>query len=98
MKTIAELEALNVANSGCWFAPGSMRFFGTKIESGILQERYFITSEQPPSGPRVFTVRQFNEEGEIDTFGEFGGYRTKVEAKADIPIGELPVRIERPAN
>lgn len=85
-RTIAELKALNAQNGGCWFDRGSMRFFGTKIESGIIQGRYFVTSEQDDGehaawgGRRKFTVRSFDETGSVDTVGEFGGYSTRAEA------------------
>lgn len=79
-RTIAELKALNKENGGCWFDPGSMRFFGTKIESGIIGGRYFITSEQAPHGPRMFSVRSFNDAGSVETVGEFNSYRSRRDA------------------
>ena len=79
--TIADLRALNEENGGCWFDKGSMRFFGTKIESGILTGRYFITSEQPPHGSRGFTVRTFDEKGNIGTEGELCGHATRAQAR-----------------
>lgn len=80
--TIAELKALNERNGGCWFGRGEMRFFGTRIESGILCGRYFITSEQPPHGSRKFSVRTFDDEGSVETVGEFCELATKRDALA----------------
>lgn len=80
ISTIAELKALNAKNGGCWFEPSSMRFFGTRIESGIILGKYFVTSEQPPHGPRNYSVRSFDSEGGVDTVGEFGAYRNKAQA------------------
>jgi hypothetical protein len=81
--TIAELKALNAKNGGCWFDPGSMRFFGTRIESGIIAGRYFITSEQREHDtPRKFSVRSFDSEGGIDTVGAFHEHDTKADALA----------------
>lgn len=79
--TIAELKALNAKNGGCWFEPSTMRFFRTRIESGILHGRYFITSEQREDDtPRNFTVRSFNAEGRVDTVGEFHSHKSKASA------------------
>jgi hypothetical protein len=85
IESIAQLKALNAQNGGCWFSADTMRFFGTRIESGIIRGKYFITSEQPPHDVRKFSVRSFNDEGDIDTIGEFCAYRNKREAIAAIP-------------
>lgn len=78
--TIKELQALNEENGGCWFGKGEMAFFGTRIESDIIKGAYFVTSEQPPHGPRMFSVRSFDHEGSIDTVGEFCAYSSRTEA------------------
>lgn len=78
--SIGELKALNEKNGGCWFEPATMRFFKTRIESGILKGKYFITSEQNPSDARRFTIRTFDDEGGIDTVGEFHAHHTYREA------------------
>lgn len=88
--TIAALRELNEQNGGCWFKPSSMRFFGTKIESGIFNGR-FVTSEQPPHGPRKYTLRKFNDEGDISTEGEFCGYNHKAQAMK--ALRELPALV-----
>lgn len=85
VESIAGLKALNTKNGGCWFRPDTMRFFGTRIESGIIRQKYFITSEQPPHDVRKFSVRTFNSEGDVDTVGEFCAYSNKREAIAAIP-------------
>lgn len=92
-RTMAELKALNEANGGCWFGKSEMRFFGTKIESGIIGPCYFLTSEQPPHGARKFSVRSFDAEGGIDTIGEFCTYRSRSEAMTALRahIGGQPV-------
>ncbi len=82
--SIADLKRLNEKNGGCWFSPGAMRFFGTRIESGILRGKFFITSEQPPHGSRGFCVRSFDDEGGIDTVGEVCQYSSKADAIASL--------------
>jgi len=89
VETIAQLKALNEKNGGCWFGASEMRFFGTRIESGIIRGRFFITSEQRESDtPRKFSVRSFDAQGDVDTVGEFHAYGTKDEAIAAIPTEE----------
>lgn len=78
--SIAALRELNEENGGLWFEKGNMRFFGTRIESGILTGHFFITSEQPPHGRRAYTVRTFDEKGSIGTHGQLCGYATKAQA------------------
>lgn len=80
IKSIQELKALAHENGSHWFDKSSMRYFGTRIESGILFGRYFITSEQPPNGPRRFSVRTFDSEADIETVGEFASMRSRGEA------------------
>lgn len=78
--SIAALRELNAENGGCWFDKASMRFFGTRIESGILTGHFFVTSEQPPHGRRAYTVRTFDDKGSIGTHGQLCGYATKAQA------------------
>lgn len=83
--TIAQLKSLNARNGGCWFEPSSMRFFGTRIESEIIRGKFFITSEQPPYGSRKYSLRSFDEEGDVNTVGEFCTFNSKADALAAIP-------------
>lgn len=70
-----------------WWDRGSMRFFGTRASREVYQGSggvYFVTSEQPPHGPRGYTVRQFVPEScDIRTVGELCGYKTGRQAKAE---------------
>lgn len=85
VESIAQLKALNAQNGGCWFKAAALRFFGTRIESGIIRGKYFVSSEQPPYGPRKYSVRTFDDDGSICTIGEFCAYNSKREAIAAIP-------------
>lgn len=82
--SISDLKRLNEKNGGCWFGRSEMRFFGTRIESGIIGGKYFVTSEQPPHGSRKYSVRSFDEKGDVDTVGEFCAYSDKSEAMSAI--------------
>lgn len=82
--TIAQLKALNQKNGNCWFDKSSMSFFGTKIESEVIQGEYFITSDKRGFDDdlgRGFTIRRFNLDGSIRReIGELGQYDSKSEA------------------
>lgn len=81
VSSISDLQRLNEQNGGCWFEPSTMRFFRTRIESGILRGKYFITSDQRDyDTPRKFTARSFDDEGSVGTVGEFHEHDTKQEA------------------
>jgi hypothetical protein len=86
IETISDLKALNRENGGCWFEPSTMRFFNSRIESGIIKGQYFITSEKHDEEARRFTVRSFDGQGDIDTVGEFQAYRSKDEARKAIKV------------
>lgn len=80
--TVADVRAYNQATGGHWFDRSAMRYFGTKIHTKglLICGKYFITSEQPPHGPRGYTVREVSTDGDINTVGELCGYRTAKEA------------------
>lgn len=86
--SIKQLKALNEENGGCWFGAGEMRFFGTRIESEIIDGSFFITSEQPPHGPRKFTIRSFDSKGDIETVGQFCAFDSKHDALDALPQTE----------
>jgi uncharacterized protein (TIGR02996 family) len=60
--SMAEIRAHVAAAGGNWFTPDAMSFFGTRLHGEPIHGPggvYFVTSEQPPHGPRAFTVRHF---------------------------------------
>lgn len=66
-------RAMDAAGSHWWDAD-SMRFFGSRVHSTLYHGPggiYFVTSEEPPHGPRMYSVRQFHPETvDIDTVGK----------------------------
>jgi hypothetical protein len=85
--SIPALKASARAAGNKFFSAGAMRFLNSKIEGGIIQGRYFVTSEQcDDDSPRLFTVRVVSRDEagrlSIDTVGEFQGYASKTEARA----------------
>ncbi len=67
-RTIAELKARNKENGGHYFDASTMRFFRSKIESGILSGCYFVTSEQfDDDTPRKYSLRRFDDRPSINS-------------------------------
>jgi hypothetical protein len=82
-ENIRQIEYANTSAGHYFFSPSTMRFFRSKIASrSIIGGRYFITSEQfDASSPRLYTIRIANDDGSIDTVGEFQQYETVEAAK-----------------
>jgi len=86
-QSIDQIKAANAAAGLYFFSPDTMRFFRSRVASSIVYGgRYFITSEQfhalyAADGPRLYTIRRCNDDGSIETIGEFQGYETLKAAK-----------------
>lgn len=77
-----QFKELNKAKGFHWFDKDTMRFFGTRISNWDVITGYFITSEQPPHGPRTYTLRKADfDTGNVSTIGEFGQYKTMAQAR-----------------
>ncbi len=78
-KTVSDIRAVH---KGHWFDRKTMKFFGSKLYPTIYGGKYFITSEQPPHGPRVFSIRAYDQvNDDISTVGQLGQYATLKAAK-----------------
>jgi len=80
-KSIDEIKKANALAGGKWFSPDTMHFFRSHILPYVYGGRYFITSEQPPYGDRVYSIRVAQEDGSIDNVGKFGAYASAKEAQ-----------------
>lgn len=70
-RTIADIRAANREAGLHFFDRQTMRFHGTKIESGVHDGRFFVTSEQYGEGsPRRYKVREAMPDGSIKTRGD----------------------------
>ena len=69
-----DVKAANKANGHHFFSADTMAYWDSKIESGVLQGRFFITSEQTSMRPRYFRefkIREIIEGGkDIRTIGD----------------------------
>ena len=81
-KNLPEVKRANKELGNHWFEPGTLRFFNSKMETGILAQRYFVTSEymEDPAEKR-YTVRLVNDDGSIDTVGDFQAHEDIAHAK-----------------
>ena len=81
-RTTQEIKEANERAGQNWFAPDTMRFFNSRVLSDVIGGRYFVTSERyDNASPRLYTVRIANDDGTIDTVGEFQRYDTADKAK-----------------
>jgi len=80
-KSMSEIKAANRQAGHCFFSRKTMTFHGSRIEGGVLRGRYFVTSEQPPHGPRRFSLRKAEDDGSIRTIGKHAGYIDRQDAK-----------------
>lgn len=77
-KTMAEVRAANKAIGHHWFDADTMRFFNSRVESELINGRYFVTSEQFSSADqRMFNVRRVEANGAVNTVDDFQGLATK---------------------
>ena len=86
-KTLAQVKAANKAIGNHWFERSTMRFFNSKVETGLLRGRFFITSERMDlTFPKRYTVREAMPDGDIKTVGQFQGY-------SDLELARIAVNI-----
>ena len=79
-----EVKRHNRQNGYHFFEPSSMRFFNSRIQNDPpYKGRYFVTSERfDYSSPRLYTIREIKQDGNIETIGEFQGFSTGRQTKA----------------
>jgi len=73
-------------NNKNFFGEREMKFFNSKLHTGLLKGKYFITSEQFISSTgdkfdRLFSIREAVGENNINTIGDFQQYKSLSEAK-----------------
>ena len=71
--TIAEVKRANREAGFYFFSPDTMRFFASRIESGLYKNQCFITSEKRcfSDDTRVFKVRRARPDGSIENMSEW---------------------------
>ena len=84
-RDMASIEKKSLAAGDVFFRPATTQIFGTRVEGGPYQGRFFVTSEQVRSMrgrsyPRRYTVREAKPNGSIGTVGEFQAHKSRSEA------------------
>lgn len=82
-KTLAEFKAVYKSTGMHFFDRKTMKFFNSRIESGLIKGKYFITSESDMRNEnRFFNVREIEYDLQIKTVGEFNTLFSKEKAKS----------------
>lgn len=64
-----------------YFSPSTMRFFNSRVESELIDGRWFVTSEQEADDrARLYTVRGVAADGTVSTVGEFQAHESLADA------------------
>ena len=81
--TIKDVKRLNNEAGYKFFARDTMRFFASRIESGLYANGTFITSEKASfrDATRRYTVRRVRPDYSIATIGDFCGHATLTSAR-----------------
>ena len=76
--TMADVKRNNKEAGQFWFSLTTMRFFQSKVESELIDGKFFVTSEQSGwDSPRLYSIRKYNPETHvIDTVGIFQAFKT----------------------
>lgn len=85
MRTLTDVKRQNHELGHEFFSKGAKNFFQSKMESALIADKYFVTSERFDSASKMlFTVRMALPNGAIKTMGTFQQFNTKSEAIAFI--------------
>ena len=89
-QNITEIKEANRAIGHHWFDADTIRFFGSRVEGGILRGQYFISSEQDQyrtgGHKRQFSLRLAHDDGKIDTIGNFCATPTREQCKSFLAL------------
>ena len=83
-ESIDEIKQANRAIGHNFFSPDTLRFFSSRILEGVINGRFFITSERynrNPSNPRMYTVRWVNNRGAVGNADNFQAHYTSRSAR-----------------
>ena len=96
-KTINEIKEANKDAGYFFFSPDTMRTFNSRVASGVLKGRYFVTREDNFDRSKFrYSVRMARDNGSIERLGKFNGFNSLETAKTFIKTfpEHLPEAIE----
>ena len=82
--TIEQIRNANKALGRHWFDASTLRFFSSRIAGPVISNMFVSSERLDANLPRLYTIRRANEDGSIDTVGEFQQYTSKRAALAAI--------------
>ncbi len=86
---LREVLDANDAAGHHFFDTDTMEFFNSKLESDLIDGRFFITSERFDfDTAKTYTIRAAKDDGRIVTLGDFGQYQTLQDAR-DVLAGGM---------
>jgi hypothetical protein len=94
--SVDDIKRANRDHGHHFFDRDTLHFFRSRVHDVVYGGRYFVTSEQcpfPGDYPRLYSVRRANDDGSIDSVGEFQQYETRAQAHAaakhaaDVEVG-----------
>lgn len=103
--SISDAKELSQKAGNHFFDADTMRFFKSKVHGDLVDNKYFITSEQmgfEPSSGRGFSIRSFDpatgDVGKVSEFNEFGSLIEARKALKAIQSGGAPAQESIYAN
>jgi hypothetical protein len=89
-------DTMDQVRAACpqWFAPDTMAFWRSAIETELIDGSWFVTSEATADGTeRRYTVRSVTDNDGIRTVGEFLAYASLADAVAGLErLRTIPAR------
>lgn len=80
LDTMDDVRSFNHATGHHFFEPAALRFFKSRVSDKLHGRRYFVTSEQGPDMPRLWTVRYIDRDGSTGDVGGDGRFDTRSSA------------------
>ena len=81
---IRQIKYDNKASGFCFFSPGTMRVWASRVHSQVYGGCIFVTSEKNQSWryefARAYTIRMIDRTGSIRTIGEYQAFETRYAA------------------
>lgn len=85
--TLAEFKTLNRSTGRHFFDRDAMKFFNSRIESGLIGGRFFVTSEKMDEyAPRLYTIREAMDDGSVQDANGYQRYHSLEAARLAVRL------------